>query len=113
MITLPDFVPLVKDQMMPRYFLHLRDGHDVLLDEEGGEFTSVEQLRRAMVVTARDIIAGDVIRGVLNLDLAIVARTSSGEGVERLAFTDVLTVEAGQSGHDLRRLAPVLGAAGR
>lgn len=81
--------------MMARYFLHLRDGEDVVIDEEGGEFATSEDLRRAMLATARDIIAGDVVRGVLNLDLSIIAQTVTGDLVDRLTFRDAVSFEHG------------------
>lgn len=80
--------------MMAKYFLHLRGGKDIVIDdEEGGEFASGEDLRQTIIATARDIIAGDVVRGILNLDLSIVAQNRSGELVERLTFRDAVSIK--------------------
>src|SRR4051812_33211751 len=41
-----------------RYFLHLRDGTDVALDQEGREFIDEASLVAAMLSNARDIMSG-------------------------------------------------------
>jgi hypothetical protein len=79
---------------MARYYLHLRDGADVALDDEGRDFASLDELEAALVTAARDVIAGDVMRGSLNLELRIDAETVSGELVRSLAFQDAVAVEA-------------------
>ncbi len=76
---------------MARYYMHLRGGTDVALDPEGYEFATLEELQTGLLRNARDIIAGDVMRGVLNLDLRIDAETASGELVRSLPFQEALT----------------------
>lgn len=75
-----------------RYYLHLRDGHDIALDEEGMEFDSLESLRDGMRQAARDIMAGDVLKGRLDLNLRIDAETGTGQLVLRLPFTEALAI---------------------
>ena len=82
---------------MARYYLHLRDGTDVALDPEGHEIATLDELQAALLRNARDIIAGDVMRGVLNLDLVIDAETASGELVRSLPFHEALTSETLQA----------------
>jgi hypothetical protein len=44
---------------MPRYFMHLRDGTDEILDPEG-VLLSADAVAPAALAAARDCIAGDV-----------------------------------------------------
>ena len=48
---------------MTRYFMHLRDGTEELLDEEGMEYATHDAMRRAVMDAVRDLICGDVVRG--------------------------------------------------
>ena len=55
---------------MARYFMHLRDGTEELLDPEGQEFASLAALRDAVLLTARDLMVGDVRDGSSIFDFA-------------------------------------------
>jgi hypothetical protein len=71
---------------VPRYFLHLRDGADELLDKEGQELANMEAVRKNVVTAARDVMAGDLRNGVIDLRYRIDAETHAGEIVYTLAF---------------------------
>lgn len=75
---------------MERYYLHLRDGQDLARDEEGSEFDTLASLRAAMLLAARDIMAGDVVKGRLDLNLRIDAETATGDLVLSMPFTSAL-----------------------
>lgn len=75
---------------MPTYYLHLRDGHDELLDEEGATYASMEEVRRAVLAAARDIIAGEVLTGVVNFAQRIEAEDEKGGVVHSLPFADAV-----------------------
>lgn len=75
-----------------RYYLHLRDGHDIAIDEEGMEFDSRESLHDGMCKAARDIMAGDVLKGRLDLNLRIDAETRNGRLVDSLRFSQALEI---------------------
>ena len=77
---------------MNRYFLHLRDGVDVALDEEGQEFADEASLAEAMLLNARDSMSNDVRGGKLDLRLRIDAETADGRVVRSLPFSDVLKI---------------------
>ena len=79
---------------MPRYFLHLRDGIDIALDEEGNDFSSIEDLQAAVLKSARDCIAGDAHTGTIDLRLRIDAEDENGGVVFSLPFADAVTVIA-------------------
>src|SRR5690348_3094681 len=63
---------------MARYFMHLRDSIDELLDPEGREFASMEALREAVLFSARDVIAGDIRNGVIDYRYRIDAEDEHG-----------------------------------
>ena len=77
---------------MARYFMHLRDGSDELLDPEGVEYPDLNALRKAVLVAARDLMKGDVGEGVLDFRFRIDAEDETGEIVYTLAFKDALHI---------------------
>jgi len=77
---------------MARYFLHLRDTTEELLDDDGVEYATTEALREAAVATARDLIAGDVVRGVVDLRFRIDAEDENGALVYSLPFRHALSI---------------------
>ena len=76
---------------MPRYFLHLRDGVDELLDPEGLDIAR-EAVAGVALSQARDCMAGDVKDGRLDLSLRIDVHDESGEPVHSLSFADALQI---------------------
>lgn len=77
---------------MPRYFLHLRDGSEELLDPEGCELDSLEALRKSVLVTARDLMAGDMRQGVLDFRFRIDAEDADGVVVYSLPFKHAVSI---------------------
>ena len=77
---------------MARYFLHLRDSSDETLDPEGSEFADMESLRAAVMRNARDVIAGDVRNGVVDLRYRIDAENDTGQVVYSLAFKHAFNI---------------------
>ncbi len=71
---------------MARYYLHLRDGSDELLDEEGVEYESLDLLRAAVMRSARDLLSGDIKGGVIDLRFRIDAQDEQGVIVYSLPF---------------------------
>ena len=63
---------------MARYYMHLRDGTEQILDPEGLEFPSIEALRKAVLIAARDLMTGDIREGVLDFRFRIDAEDESG-----------------------------------
>jgi hypothetical protein len=72
--------------------MHLRDGTEELLDPEGQEFASLGELRNAVLFSVRDLIAGDVRRGVLDLRFRIDAQDESGAIVHTMPFKYALSI---------------------
>jgi hypothetical protein len=78
---------------MPRYFFHLIDSTDELLDPDG-LLMDADAVPSAAMEQARDCIAGDVINGRLDLHYRIDVQTGAGEIVHSLRFEDALEVVA-------------------
>ncbi len=77
---------------MARYYMHLRDGTEQILDPEGLEFPSVEALRKAVLVAARDLMTGDIREGVLDFRFRIDAEDSNGVIVYTLPFKHAVNI---------------------
>jgi hypothetical protein len=77
---------------MTRYFMHLRDGTEELLDPEGVEYASMHALRKAVMATVRDLMRGDIERGVLDLRFRIDAEDEDGEIVYTLPFKHAVNI---------------------
>jgi hypothetical protein len=77
---------------MSRYFLHLRDGTEQLLDPEGQEFASLDAMRKFVLFSARDLLTGDVRSGILDLRFRIDAEDEQGTIVYTLPFKHALNV---------------------
>lgn len=80
---------------MPRFFLHLRDGTDVALDDEGSEHFDLDALKVAMLTEARDCIAGDVKKGIIDLRLRIDAEDAAGTVAHSLPFSQAFELISG------------------
>ena len=77
---------------MAHYFLHLRNGSDELLDNEGTELASLEAVRAAVLTSARELLASDLVNGVLDLRYRIDAENDAGELVYTLPFKQAFSV---------------------
>jgi hypothetical protein len=79
---------------MPRFFMHLRDGTDELLDNEGIE-TTIEAVPTAALKAARDCIAGDVLSGRIELRYWIDVHDEQDAVVHTLSFADAVVIVPG------------------
>ena len=71
---------------MALYYFHLRDGVDVLLDEEGCELIDLAAAERHALVAARSLLSADILEGQLRLDMRIDVEDRLGAVVHRLPF---------------------------
>jgi hypothetical protein len=76
---------------MARYFLHLKDSIDEVLDPEGVDIPA-EAVPATALASARDCMAGDVKAGRLDLHYRIEVFDESGDLVHTLPFSDALEV---------------------
>jgi hypothetical protein len=76
---------------MPRYFMHLMDEVEHVLDEEG-TLLSEQDIPGATLLAARDCMAGDVHSGRLRLSHRIDVHNEAGELVHSLLFRDAVEI---------------------
>jgi hypothetical protein len=77
---------------MARYYLHLRDSSDELLDPEGLELADLDAVRKAVLLAVRDMIAGDVRGGIIDFRYRIDAEDEAGAIVYSLPFRHAFTI---------------------
>jgi hypothetical protein len=75
-----------------RYFLHLRDGTEEVLDPDGVEYDTLDALREAVLVSVRDCISGDALRGVIDLRFRVDAEDEAGAVVYTLPFEHAISI---------------------
>ena len=71
---------------MPRFYFHLRDGTDVLLDPEGVQLAGLEAVRGEAMRAARDTLAHGLQDGMLDLRPRIDIESADGVIVHSLAL---------------------------
>lgn len=77
---------------MARYYFHLRDGEDILLDPEGRELDAGD-VRKCALEEARAIIADEARSGLIALDQRLDVENGSGEIVLSLQFADAVVIK--------------------
>lgn len=77
---------------MTRYFMHLRDGSEELIDPDGVELASPCKARALALRAARDVIGGDVATGRVDLKWRVDVEDAHGALVHSVAFRDTVTV---------------------
>ncbi len=77
---------------MARYFMHLRDGTEQLLDPEGLEYASVDAVRKAVLIAARDLMTGDIREGVIDFRFRIDVEDEAGEIIYSLPFKHAVNI---------------------
>lgn len=77
---------------MARYFMHLRNGSDEVLDPEGVELSGIDAIRTDVLKSARDILVGDLRSGVVDLRYRIDAENEGGEVIYTLAFKNAFSI---------------------
>jgi len=72
--------------------MHLRDSVDELLDPEGVDLPDLEAVRTAVLLAARDMLAGDIRQGLIDLRYRIDAENEEGGLVYSLPLQHAFTV---------------------
>jgi hypothetical protein len=80
---------------LPIYFFHVRDGVDILLDNEGRELASERAIATAALKDVRALISADALTGRINLDQHLDVEDSSGRVVHCLNFEDAIDIGRG------------------
>jgi hypothetical protein len=77
---------------MARYFYHLANGTEVVLDPHGIEQASFATMQNSVLLAVRDLIKADVDRGLIDLRLRIDAADDAGVIVHSLCFKDAVSI---------------------
>lgn len=77
--------------LVPRIFFHLREGENILLDDEGVVMDAAAVPEKALR-TARDIVAHDAREGRINLGCSLEIRDEAGVAVHTLRFEDAVEI---------------------
>jgi hypothetical protein len=73
---------------MARYFFHLRDGDDQLLDPEGTELSDKQSIEAAALRAARDTLSHELQSGRLDLRYRIDVEDEAGAIVHSIDLAD-------------------------
>lgn len=71
---------------MARYFFHLLNNIDAILDQDGSECDSLDAVTAKALRIARDLIADDVSNGLIDLSFRIEVADRAGDLVFSLPF---------------------------
>jgi hypothetical protein len=77
---------------MARYFFHLRDGSDQLLDPEGRELADLETAKHIALACARDTLSQEIKEGRLDLRYRIDLEDSSSTILHSLPLSEAFEV---------------------
>lgn len=77
---------------MPRYYLHLRNEADEVLDQEGKDYSNMDELKADVLTAARDIMAGDLTRGIIDWRYRVDAEDETGHIVYTMPFEHAVTI---------------------
>lgn len=75
---------------MPRFYFHLYQGGEMLVDPEGVELAGPGYARTRALVVARDLIAADAVNGAIDLDSRLRVVDEADRLVVDLTFSDAV-----------------------
>jgi hypothetical protein len=79
---------------MPRFHFHICNGHGFIEDEEGVDLPDEPAARRNAVEAARDVMAGDLREGRLDLTSFIEVEDEAHRLLFTLTFAEAVTVNS-------------------
>ena len=77
---------------MPQYYFHLRDHKERLLDPQGREIRSPDDIPKIALNEARGIMSQDVLTGKLDLRQRLEVEDKLGRIVHSLRFSDAIKI---------------------
>jgi hypothetical protein len=77
---------------MTLYYFHLRDGVDILIDEEGRQLETLALVANAALIEARSIISADAQGGHIRLDQRIDVEDEARTIVHTIEFADAVAI---------------------
>lgn len=75
---------------MPRYFFHVRERDQLLLDPEGEDFDNLDIALREASISAREIVAAQVAAGECIHARQFEITTAEGKVLQTVPFRDAL-----------------------
>jgi hypothetical protein len=75
---------------MPRYFLHIEDGHQQIRDEEGSELPDLTAAREEALASARQLWAAAIIEQQDLSTRRFLVADNDGGALLAVPFTDAL-----------------------
>lgn len=79
---------------MPRYFMHVCNGSGFVEDQEGVDLPDRDAARAKAIEAARDIMAGDLRKGELDLSSFIEVEDEGRNLLFTLHFTEAVKLTA-------------------
>ena len=79
---------------MPRFYFHIGDGHGFIEDDEGIDLLDQAAARTKAVEAARDLMAGDLRDGQLDLTSFIEVEDEAHRLLFTLTFAEAVTVNS-------------------
>jgi len=77
---------------MARFYFHLNDGHDVLIDSEGVELPDRAAAARRALDSARDILSAEIREGRVPLDMHLAVEDERGLTIHLLPFAQAVQI---------------------
>lgn len=74
---------------MRRYYFHVKQGDDMLADEEGDEFPDLDAVRECALLSARQLFGDEIKDGKPFEDQTVIVKDDAGETVMTISFKDV------------------------
>jgi hypothetical protein len=79
---------------MPRFYMHVCNGNGFVEDEEGVELPDEAAARQKAIEAARDVMAGDLRKGELDLTSFIEVENEARLLLFTLPFTEAIKLTA-------------------
>lgn len=77
---------------MARYYFHLRDGQDILIDPEGREIADATEIPGIVLKEVRSMMSQDALEGQIRFNQSIDVLDMSGRVVCHLSFRDAVSI---------------------
>jgi hypothetical protein len=75
---------------MPIFYFNVKNGDQVIVDEEGSNLGDLSAARNEALLSAREILASVIAEGKSSAPESIVVTDTSGTVVDTISFTAVL-----------------------
>jgi hypothetical protein len=79
---------------MPKYFIHVRNRHGIMVDEEGCDL-SFDAAVEHCLGCARELVSGDALMGFIDLNQTMVLADAAGNVIREIPFCHAVTLQQG------------------